>query len=670
MSLPGEYIDPNPPATLAEALARPDVAPRFCLTVTCGIRYESWFQVSGYAYLHPLGDFSGVFNDSVDEITAVKVNGVALTAAANRDEVVSTQGRFFWDGIENQCLLISLADGSNPQARGVTVEAFATYRFSDGPCDAGGYRWRPKIASLPDLERRISPSFNGITQIGGGTVVFENEDHFFDERRGQNWDAGRVTLQMGASGLPFSEYRTLATFVASAPKMTEGQFTLNLQDPKILVDGLFPSALYEPEDFPALDPAAFGTPIQVAYGLILGVAPTCIDTATGTFQVAGHAIKSFQGVRVQDQATGLWLVSSFASTDLALAQFTLAPGTWALGQMVVVDFEGKKNTDDSLMDNPADIVADILGQIGQPVDAGSFATAHNWYDAGEIQGPVIRRKTLRAPSLYLNTQGMALATIEQIMVNARAYLQAMPDGSLTMTPFRNYRGSVVPVITDNAGLAPGLVLDGNGTTSNYVQAGKKVTSCQVVFGTKPVEGYRQVYTYTSPENKYTRNMPTDVVAVVESLFTNRADAEYLAQAIVNQDRVDQSFWTAALKWQAWQWLPGQGVRVFSARHCIDQIMEVLTIKMQLTSRKVTVTLGNARGFEQASGFWSDGAETTPLGNDLGWPQVGEANDLTGETEYVRHEAGHWVGVDDYAVDTANPSNLAWSDLDKAPSRWQ
>lgn len=669
MSLPGEYIDPNPPTTLAEALEQADVSPRFCLTVTCGITFHSWFRVSGKAYLHPLGDFSGVFNDSVDEITAVKVNGVALTAAANRDEVVTTASRFFWDGVENQCLLISMPDSSNPQARGVTVEAFATYRFSDGPCDAGGYRWRPKIVSLPDLERRISPSFNGITQIGGGTVVFANEDHFFDERRGQNWDAGRVTLQMGAAGLDYAAYETLATFVASSPKLTDSQFTLNLQDPKVLVDTLFPKTLYDSTTYPGLDPAALGLPVQYAYGKVKGVTPTCVDTTNRTFKVAGHAIYSFDGVRVKNATTGVWTTVTFASTNLATAQFTLGSGDWAFGKELVVDFSGKTNTDGSLMANPADIVADILTALGQPTSTAGFATAHAWYDAGTINGGTAR-KVVHAPALYLDAQGKALSTIEQILINVRAYLQALPDGSLTMTPFRNYRVSELPTITDNNGLAPGFVVDGAGTTSNYVQAGQKITSCQVNFGMRTVEGFNQVVTYSAASNKFTRNAPAEVGAVIDSLFTEIADAEYLAQAIVNEDRIDQSFWTAATKWTGWRWLPGQGVHVWSPRHCIDQIMEVLTIRLQLTSRKVSLTLGNLRGFEQASGFWCNAADTTPNGGSLAWPQAGEANDLTGEAEYIRHQAGHWHGVDDYAVDTANPANLTWSDKDKAISRWQ
>ncbi len=667
MSLPGQVVDPFPPATLAEALSRSDIGLVVCLQVTCGIEMTSWHWIGGKAgdvgYMHPLGDFSGEFNDSVDEITAVYVNGVALAQGASVDDVCHSNGKFFWDGVASQALIISMPDGSNPQARGVTVEAIATYRFSDGPTDYNGYRWKPWILGQPSLTRSVTPDFSSITQLGTGSVTFQNETHWFDTRENQNWDAGRATLILGAAGLPWSEFKTQATFVPNAPILTDNNFKLSLQDPIVLVDTYYPSATYSTATYPNLDPAALGKPIQVAYGKILGVVPTCINIGAGVFKVAGHAITSFDGCRVQSQTTGLWQTVNFASVNTATAQFSLASIDFTFGQVVVVDFSGKPNAHGYLMDNPADIIQDLITNLGQPTNTAGFAAARARYDAGYQGTDMNHRVSVHTPSIYLDTQAKALSTIQEVMQNVRAYLQTANDGTLTMTPFRNYQISTLPQINDNNIFGPGITIDGNGTSSQYVQAGTKVSQAQVTYGVRQVEGISQLATWTNARNKNTRLMPTDVIEPMTSLFNNSSDALYLAQCLVNEYRVDPKVWSVTLKWLPMTWPAGQQVWAYFPRHCVSFVLEVLTVALDLTTRKCKLTLGNLRGFQNSSGFWVNSTDKTPAGNSLAWPGQGEANDMTGEIAYIRLEAGHWHDPTDFAVDTSSPASI-YSDADK------
>ena len=669
MPLPGEYVDPLPPTTFAQLMASIEASPRFLLQMTAGINFFSWHFVTGYAYLHPLGDGTGVFNSSVDRIIAVTVNGTALTPVTSSAAVATTMGSFYWDGYADQALVISMPDGSNPQAQNVTVEATAVFYFSDGPSDANGILWDNRIVSWPSITRRVTPDFSSITQIGNGSVTLANEDHYFDLRRRYNWDNGAATLYMTASGLPWSQAATLATFMVGSSKLQEGKFTFNLQDPKVLCDTLFPSVLYNQTNYPNLDPSAVGNPVQVAYGVIQGATPVCIDTVNGIYQVAGHPILSIDQVRVKD-ASDLWQPVAF-SANTSLAQFTLT--SYSPGASVVVDFSGKTNPNGSLMNNAADIVQDLLTQLGLTTDSAGFSNAHNWYDYGYINGNVLARAVVLAPSVYLDSQGSALTTIEEIMVNCRAYLQTAPTGGLTMTPFRSYSITNIPTINDYNNLTPGVVIDGSGTTSTYVQAGTKISQCVVNYGIRSAESRVQSVTWSAPANAYTRGkvasgQPQYVQEVVDSLFNNEADALYLAQAIVLQDRVDQSFWTVQSKWLGWNLLPGGGVHVKSPRLCLDQVLEIIGVTFDLNARRVTLTLGNLRGFEQSAGFWCNDSDLTPNGNSLAWPAGGELWDGDGETEYRRHYCGHWHGEDDFAVNTANLTGT-WSDEDHAVSRW-
>ncbi len=678
MPLRGEYIDPLPPTTFQQVLDGVNVSSRLVLQLTAGINMKTWFPVTGYAYLHPLGDGSGIYNSSVDLITAVYVNGQALTAGASQDDVVNNQGYFFWDGVANQALLISLPDTftGGPQQPNVTVEAIATFYFSDGPSDANGVRWDDRITSWASLSRQITPDFSSIPQIGGGSITFANEDHYFDQRFGYNWDAGQAVLIMGASGLPWDQWAQLGIWAVASPKLDDGRFTLNVQDPKVLVDTLFPQQLYSLDEYPDLDPSSVGAPLQIAYGQILGAVPVLIDNIVGIFQVAGHPIYSFDGVRVQ-AGDGTWVPVNFdpTYTDTALAQFAIESGYWAPGQSVVVDFSGRMNTDGSLMSNPADQIQDLLAQLGQPVNSAGFAAAHAWYDIGYYFGTTTR--AVACPTaVYIDTQGQAITTLQNMAVNIRAYIQTAADGGFTLTPFRSFALPSIPTITDQDILTPGVDADGSGTTSTYVQAGTKISQVVVNYGIKSAEQKVSQVTVQLASSAYTRmkilpdGSPNWVQEVVDSLFNDIESATNLGYGILLQDQVDQFFVNVKLKWIAWNWFPGGGVRVKSDRLCLDLVMEVIKVVLDPNTRTVNVQLGNLRGFENSFGFWTDDDVLTPLGNSLDWPQQGQVNDPDGETQVRRLTCGHWLqdASADCAVDTTNPANR-WSDLDVAVSRW-
>ena len=675
MTMPGQYIDPNPPTTLAQVLASTDAAPIFLLEVEAGITMHAWYPLVanghtyGSAYAHVLGDGSGQLNDSVDIITGVIVNGVELTAGASVDDVVNHNGYWFWDGAASQSLIISMPDGSNPMARGVTVEAMATMYFSDGPTDAGGFAWQARISSWPGLSRSVTADFSSITQVGGGSIELANADHYFDQRRTYNWDAGWARLIMGAAGLPWDQFVPLATFVVSSTKAELGKFTLNVQDPKVLCDTLFPTALYALADYPAMDTGSVGKPLQLSYGVIVGASPVCIDTVNGVFKLAGHPITSVQQVRVKD-SSDIWQVAAFFALDAVNATITMDPGvTWEAGQDIVVDFTGKPLPNGQPMINPADIVQDIIEQLGFDVSTAGFLAAHNWYDIGYYWPNPLNRAVTHQLGIYINSQGQAITTINEICVNVRAYLQTATDGTFTLTPFRSYRRTECLQITDTNNLQPGVVIDGSGTTSTMVQAGTKISQCVVTYGVKSSENTQQVATITDMANQYSRGLAAPVQETVDALFSGQDDAAWLGQAIVNQDRVDQSFWTAQTMWSAWTQMPGQGVQIYSTLLCVDQVNEIIKVDLDLNKRQVTLTMDNLRGFERSSGFWCLSTDTTPLGNPLAWNGTGELNDASGEGEYKRQQAGHWVDGNDFAVDTQQPGAL-YSELDYAPSRWQ
>ncbi len=662
-------IDLNPPATLAEGLDRSIVYPVFLLTVTSGITAFAWNDgsaITAGAYTYALGDGSGVLNESVDEISGATFNGTALTQVFSLGALVA--GSFMWD-YENQRVAMIAPGSVDPKANGATVELFATYRFSSVATDIGGLNWNPWLVGMPSVLNRIAADFNGITQIGGASIKLQNEDKYFDGRVAQNWDAGTCKLSMGLSGMAYGTYQDLATWTPSSVSRDDQSFTINVQEAKVLIDTLFPTILYDNTTYPDIDPQSIGSPIQWAYGKILGVKPVLIDSINLVFKVAGHAIKSFDDVRVLDVTSNAWVTANFASVDVALAEFTMNPAEYSVGQSIVVDFSGKTRGNGTLMDNPAEIASDLIQALGFAVDTAGFEVARLWYDIGYFQsnGSTINRATIMAPSLYLDVQAKALGTLEEVMAEVRAYLTSNELGQFTMIPFRCYQVADLPLIDDVNALNPGLMVDGSGTSNFRVQAGQKVSQAQVQFGIRPIENISETAVYTSPATLYTRNLRTDVPVVVTSLFTAEADAMALAQALVNEYRVDPYIYTVSVKWLGFTWRAGQHVHVVSTIHAIDIVCEVLQVQLDLTKRVVKLTLNNLRGFYEASGFWVDDADVTPSGASLSWPANGQKSDPD-ETQYRRHQAGHWHENTDFPLVAAAATQL--SDQDHAVSRFQ
>ena len=686
MSLPGEIVDPFPPATFAAAIARSVNYPILSIVVTCG-RYEPVWKVdSGFSYQAPTqGSRPGATAKQygfAELVSQVMVNGVALTAAVSQAFVQANKGYYFLASNQDAgtgTLYISMPDGSNPMARGNVVEVIHQYQFCTPGTDNTAVApapWLPWLISVPALSDKVDSQFGTITQISGGQVVLSNINGFFDSRIKQNWDAGKVQVYLGFYGLASAQL--LATFIPSSVLADDSTFTINTKDAKVLVDVLFPSATYTQQTYPNIDLKAVGKPIPMAYGKILGATPVCVDTINGVFKVASHAVYSFDGVRVLNNTTGLWVTQNFASVNVATGQFTLSGGSWVVGQSVVVDFTGRlaSGTNGPML-NPADIVQDILTQLGLATDGTTFATAKTFYTIGYFpnvtnsDGSQAYAYT-RKPSLYLDSQAKALTTIQTIMKNVRAYLTVLPNGTFGMIPFRNYQASTLPLITDQNVLSmTGVKIDGSGTPYAMTQAGMKPTQVQVNYGKHSAEGYQSTVVANSTFNQFTRNLATgaQVPLVIDSLFTDQLDALYLAQASLIDWRVDPYLYTVQFAWLAWGWIAGaQHVHLTSTIHGFDVVAEVLSVKMDATNFIVSVQLGNLRGYEQSSGFWSNSGDTTPSGASLAWPQQGETL-APFETEYRRHQTGIWHGSDDLAVDSTNGANN-WDWRDYSVSRWQ
>lgn len=627
--LPGAVTPFWIPPTLAAALEQSVVAPVFCVTVNCGRFEPVWADAAPrYSLVQ------------VDEVIGVEVNGEALALAVSAAAVLATPGTYFQDAptTGTRTVYIHLADGSDPNDPSNVVETFLSYRFSDGATDAGGYWWEPRLIDLPALSAVIPADFKGVVRYGSGTLTLANEDRFFQSRVNQNWDAGTTEVKMGVAGLDWADYVLLATFSNYTPEIDDKHFVMAVREPKADTDQDGTPDLYDTTEFPGLRPEDVGRAMQRAYGFVQDVNPVCIDQGGIEFQVAGHAIFSFEAVRVYNQTTQLWDNVDFASTDLGGARFTLDSLTWAIGQQVAVDFYGRKNTDGTLMANPADVAADLLTAAGYAVDVTANNVARDYLRMGTI-GAAALPNDLRSVACYIDSAENVLQRVEEIAFNCRCYFTSTATGALCFKPWRTYRISTVPTVTDIDVLAPGLkrtVLPGLN--------GSKASKIIVNFAQRPSLKAFSVVTAESPLSQFTRAKGEPVPKTYESLCWKQRDALFLAQSMLAEEQFDSVAYSLSLKWRPFLWRPGDHLNFVSDVQDLNVLAEILEVRLNLTSRKVDLKLGNLRGFNNATGFWSDDADVCPNGASMVWAQDDQKN-------YRRKETGTWQNDKNQATDT-------------------
>ncbi len=610
------------PVSLEDALNSGRVKPLYLATVSVAKFLPLWTLDTGSTWK---------VTES-DSVTNVKINGVALSPENSVAGVDANPGSWFWDGTT---LYIQVSDSTDPNTPENIANGFLTFYFSSDSTEINGRYWESRLESIPGTSVRIEENFGGISQISGGTIKFSNNDGFFDDRFDLQWDAGETTLQMGAEGVDFTQFKTLGTFLNTKKDKTNTSFTLKLKEIKSRGADVLPDTFYSRDDFPLMKDEDVGRPVQLAYGEILAGRPVSINRETRTFQVAGHPIKAYKGVKVLTDQT--WNTVSFVTTDLVNAQFTLSVLDWDGDQEVSVDFDGRLLPTGELMDNASDIIKDILEQVGETkIDVSSFTTAQQQLEAGFVFQNEDRRVNTRKPSIYIDEETDVLTVVRKINKICGGFLKTSADGEYQWNVFSAERGQSLPVFTEE-------VIESFVVGDKEVRELSKLT---VRYGERLQEGTRQSVTLERDKNQFNRDEDGPVIETVD-LRTNDTDtAKQVGERMLTLGEHQSITYTFIVKWGAFLLDAGDQIHLKYPRHGIDKILQILEWKPTIGAKsQVKMTVANLHGFDNKSGFWSLSTETTPTGASLDWS--------ASERNYKRQNAGHWHSANDFALTVPN-----------------
>ncbi len=538
---------------------------------------------------------------------------------------------------------------ASPLTDGNTVLAMVGYNFSNRAKVLNSLYWDPRLKDLPRISVRVERDFNGIGQIGGGTITFSNYDGYFDDLTDYCWDAGTTTIWMGAdtdsATMTWGDYEKIATFTNEAWQKDNKKFTLELSELKAKLKKDFPFDVYQYSDYPAMAPGDLGKIKQIAYGKILGATPVCIDTASKKFKVANHPIKSFDAVRV---STGNgWVEKGFTTTDLEHAWFTYSG--WDGSSSISVDFTGRVDDNGLWMNNASDIVKDILAKIGQTdIDTTSFTTAKTALEVG-YQGP--QQICRSVPSLYLSEPQDAYDIISNINQFVGSYLFVGTDGKYKYQVFEPTPGEDLTHVED-----ADLI-----SFQEIIESGREKSSVTGKFANRISEGWGESVHRTETKNQYKRDEPCVVYECYDAPTESQSDAAAWIERILVTNGNPAKIYKITVKWIGFTLRAAGQIRLTETRHDIDEILEVLEITYNFTNSTVDMVLGNLHNFEDHTGFWVADAAVVPTryADDAGYAagvldwNGSESADLA---TWKRQNVGFWCDTNGFAL-TADPRSF-------------
>lgn len=722
------------PVALDDFLKCPTLTPIVLAQVTVGIWARNWLVdgtlTNSFKVSATRTDARGkVFSLN---LTSVRWNLTTLltlqTSAAN---VNTTPGSWYSDGT---ILWVRPPSGQNIFTN--TVQAFATFYFSHTARVLNEVFWEPRMSSVPNLSQRIEALFGGVGQIGGGSMALFNHDGYFNEMQDFQWHHGSVVLRLGVDFphgrvMEWADYQTIATWSVREWRRDETMFTLNLEEPKAKIKTKVPFTFFDRTTYPNIEDSTVGKPIPVAYGRLLGIKPTLIDPGLKKFKVAGHAIKSFDGVRLKLNReevrtfmvpTGDWLpyqgaafryylaneeainvtfnttsladenspedvvatpgswgtsenfvylnppsgqsihsgayaitakntvesfaTTNFASVNAALAEFTLG-NDWAIGTEVSVDFRGKPNADNSVMENPSDIVLDLLTSVGETsIDSTSFTMAKACFQIGtDENGNLVHRMR---PAVYLDEAREVLSTIGLINELTGCFLYSDELGRFHMGAFTPEQGEPLKVYNDLDLLDFEEMTDSEETFSKYITR----------FEERLQDDFAQVETVERAAFQFIAGQPNPVVEERTVELSEERDAEYWTQRQLGMRGEPLKLFTLRLPWNALMRRPGEQVRIESSARQLDQVFEVLEVRRDLSARQVTMVVGNLRNWKDEPGFWVADSDVLPsrfaahasyLAGNLFWDN---ARQLDPDIQlWCRQNVGYWCDENGFANST-------------------
>lgn len=457
---------------------------------------------------------------------------------------------------------------------------------------------QPRIISAPKIEKRIEALFGKPIQRGAGTLVLNNSDGYFDSLRNYNW-AGNIcdiTVKAALPGQEFSAGQSQATgrFLMTNAQFTRDKVEVKLEELTKYFDAGFPLRFFDDLSDINLYDETQGRHCPYIYGRVFGVRAYPVNKDRKEFQVADHPIHSVSNpVRI---IAGVATPTAISDKNYESGRFSLSD--WEDGQEVYCDVAGMLDSDNLLMNNPADIANDILETMSfATINSSSISDARTYYTVGtSFPFNVVDREV----GIYIEEPGEIGDIFQQINESCQSYLRFNNSNEIEFHAWYPERRTNVTVEISDFEL-----IDFQETTNER----EIITELHATWE-KHQEGEDQRIIKSIGDGKERYNLGGERVKEMDSRAATENAAKRFADKQMTIRGLELRAYKVRMMFRPITFLPGDQIRLKIDRWSFDEIVEIISVTSDLMTGQCELTFSNRRNWERSSGWWAEPSAPT------------------------------------------------------------
>lgn len=334
-----------------------------------GVWAYKWRQIQ---YIKNIGDGNigdgnigdGAYGRYI-KIGSCFADGEEYTKKNTLNDCIANEKSWYYDSI-NYIFYIHCIDNDEPQIHhpiiGITL----------GLSNRGGYfndlYYESRLKDLMTFNKTKDPFYFGIIRHDGGEMSFINNDGFFDDFTSNVIFGQPVVSKFGGDNLSYADFSTINKSYIEDLSLNPEKMSVVIVDNKKKLSLSLPINKYDKTTYPNLLDDDIGKAIPLGYGEIYHAPVICVNAAqTGTpdrvfklCDVSKHTNGIEDIIQIYKITDGVPVAVSSFTKQLTDGTATITNTDWDSSKKYIADFKGVKNSGDTYLQNPLDIIADIL----------------------------------------------------------------------------------------------------------------------------------------------------------------------------------------------------------------------------------------------------------------------------------------------------------------------
>ena len=376
------------------------------INIDLGRKQQVWYNHQAYIwayrwrvseYVKNIGD-GNIGADNIgagDKKEFVKVgscfvDGEEYTKKNNLADVIANEESWHYDG-DNYIFYIHCINNDEPQMHFPIIGI--TLGLSNEAVYYDGLYYEPRLKKVMTLSKSKDSLFYGIIRHDGGQMLFRNNDGFFDNIKSNILFGQPVTSRFGGNDLAYEDFQIIDKSYIDDVTLNHVEMGITVIDNRKKLSLSLPMNRFDQTTYPNLDDDDIGKDIPLGYGEIYHAPVICTNkmqsgTPDRVFKVcdiADHTNGIEDIVELYKKVDNEYTAVSSFTKQLATGTVTITNADWDEKKEYICDYRGVKNSTGLYLQNPLDIIKDLLevflfltyNTINYNTTEWAIATAHD-----------------------------------------------------------------------------------------------------------------------------------------------------------------------------------------------------------------------------------------------------------------------------------------------------